>query len=169
MFNRVLGLVLVTAATGFLVAARDSVQGPGTRTLQELSEKGIRFYAEFTQVDDRPLKVLVRNEGGEDRLLVFDSARGVQVLEDSGQTERFLDAQVFQSNRRSAPVIVTRWSKGAHGHQVRIYDGPTMVFQKASAWPMEIENDKGRLRIRGASEMEKDGQKPKPFEIRWPH
>ena len=168
MFKRVLGLVLVTAATGFLVAARESAQSQGTRTLQELSEKGVRFYAEFSQVDDRPLKILVRSEGGEDRLLVFDSAKGVPLLEDSGQTERFLDAQVFQSDRKSSQMIITRWSKGAHGQQVRIYDGAALVFQKASAWPMEIENEKGRLRIRGASELEKDGQKPKPFEIRWP-
>lgn len=165
MLSRLLGLVTLAAIS---MAARDPAPGPGGRTLQELSEKGIRFYAEFTQVDDRPLKVLVRSDGGEDRLYVFDSARGIQLIEDSGQTDRFVDAQVFQSDRKSSPVIVTRWSKGAHGQQVRIYDGSTMVFQKASAWPMEIEEQKGRLRIRGGSELEKDGQKPKPFEVRWP-
>lgn len=163
MITRPFGLVLVAVVAAGLVGARDAGSGAGARALQELSEKGIRHYAEFTVVEDRPLKVLVRNDGGEDRLMVFDAAKGTLLVEDSGQTERFLDVQVIQSERKSAPMVVTRWTKGAHGHQVRIYDGMAMVFQKASAWPIEIENEKGRLRIRVDQKWRRTGKSLAPL------
>jgi hypothetical protein len=144
----------------------------GSESVQELQTRGIKFFARFSLVDDSAWKVLVRQQEGEDILTVVDDRTSKLLLSTPGNSERFLSAEAVQVETRSDPFLVTRWTKGAHGQELRIYDPRSskqpLVYSKASSWAIDYRQNEGRLKIRGKSDEPKNASASASFELAWP-
>ncbi len=164
---RVLGLIAMLAP---LVALASQPQG--SDPYRSLQKEGVKFFARFSVVDDSAWKVLVKQQDGEDLLTVLDDRTARVLLSAAGNSERFLSAEAVQLGNRSDPFLVTRWTKGAHGEEIRIYDpkttqGKPLVFSKASSWTIGYQQSNGKLKITGRADgrvNSSDGA----FEVSWP-
>jgi hypothetical protein len=165
--KRLIGLIAVLAP---LAAVAN--QSPGSDPFRSLQKEGVKFFARFSVVDDAAWKVLVKQQEGEDLLTVMDDRTARVLLSAPGNSERFLSAEAVQVGSRSEPFLVTRWTKGAHGQELRIYDprtaaGKPLVYSKASSWTIDYQNANGRLKITGRAD-ERPNSREGAFEVSWP-
>ena len=147
-------------------------QPPGSEPLRSLQKEGVKFFARFSVVEDSAWKVLVRQHEGEDQLTVLDDRTARVLLSATGNSERFLSAEAVQVGGRSEPFLVTRWTKGAHGQELRIYDprsteGRSLVYSKASSWTIVYLHANGKLKISGRAD-ERASSHGGAFEVSWP-
>jgi len=147
-------------------------QQSGADPFRSLQKEGVKFFARFSVVDDAAWKVLVKQQEGEDQLTVLDDRTARVLLSAAGNSERFLSAEAIQVGSRSEPFLVTRWTKGAHGQEIRIYDprtteGKPLVYSKASSWAIDYQHANGRLKITGRAD-ERANSREGAFEVSWP-
>ena len=161
----------LAAAAAYPAAASAGV-APTEPPFGALQRQGVKFFARYSVVDDSAWKVLVSQTGGEDLLTVQDERTARVLLSASGNSERFLSAEAVQVRTRSEPFLVTRWTKGVHGQEVRIYDPRAseerrLVYSKASSWTISYREVDGRLKISGRAD-ERPGATEGGFEVSWP-
>ena len=166
-----IAMIAVLAAASVPTAARAGI-AQIEQPFRALQGQGVKFFARFALVDDSAWKVLVHQAEGEDLLTVQDERTARVLLSVPGNSERFLSADAVQVRTRSAPFLVTRWTKGAHGQEIRIYDPVTgearsPVYSRASSWTISYREVDGRLKITGRADS-RPGAVEGGFEVSWP-
>jgi len=144
--------------------------------LKDISDKKLKHVSEH-ELSNGPVwrvvvqRVVLASGDASDQLWVQDADDGKLLLSVVEPAERFRGAEIVKLKTRENEFLLTRWSRGVHGEEIRLYDPldakSPLKLSVPSHWPATFEVKGGVLVVR-ATRTGKAPDAPETFEKSFP-
>jgi hypothetical protein len=139
--------------------------------LEEIAAKKIKHVSEFEFSNGSSWRVVVQRVLDSDQLWVQDQDSKKTHLSVRDSAERFKSLEWVRLKSRESEFLLTRWTRGVHGEEIRLYDPldsrAPLKFQVASSWPAQTAVVSGVLKVK-ATRTGKTAEEPVEFEKVFP-
>jgi hypothetical protein len=173
--------VLALSTAGLFLSVATLAQSPASPAilpaiLKDVSSLKLRHVAEFELEDGPVWRVVVQrvaSASGDsaDQLWLQELESAKVLISVSEPVERFRGAEVVKLKIRETEFLLTRWSRGVHGEEIRLYDPmdakSPLKLSVPSHWPATYDVKGGVLVVR-ATRTGKSADTPESFEKRYP-
>ena len=169
--NLVLFSTLLQAQT-LKVSSEDTLLLAKTKAIQKLIQgQGLVFYSEVSDQAENVLQILVYTKDEFQVLAVFNETNAELMLNERIENAKFISAEQILLKDIKKPVLLTKWTHGAHAEAIRIYNlaekKDPLILKQTSNLTLPYKVEKGVLVLTVDGPQDAKTGITKPLEIKF--